>query len=212
MFFARRCSLVRLAREERRWKSVIWCICQDINIFFLFCNGSSYATFSFPARFEQTKNCCERKISSNISCSLALLQFSKMMLFVSSVMASEVYLKVNFNFRPMLGGSTECDLKDGGGWMCDKKFFFFRREMQKICFQSGEREVRQLCRQLSLPIEIDFPQSSFPFCLTSPTWITDEMQGTQHSRVHKFTIPIPLHTFSRRLSHRNSTRKTNYEP
>jgi hypothetical protein len=40
-----------------------------------------------------------------------------------SVMALVVYLKMNFNFRPMFGGSTECDLMDGDGGMCDKKVF-----------------------------------------------------------------------------------------
>lgn len=45
------------------------------------------------------------------------------------VMASVVYLKMNFNFRPMFGESTECDLMDDYGWMCDKKVLFFSPKM-----------------------------------------------------------------------------------
>lgn len=33
-------------------------------------------------------------------------------------MASVVYLKMNFNFRPTLGGSIECDLMDVDGVGC----------------------------------------------------------------------------------------------
>lgn len=50
-------------------------------------------------------------------------------------MASVVYLKMNFNFRPMFGVSTECDLMDDDGVGCAiRKSHSFPplRKMQKI--------------------------------------------------------------------------------
>lgn len=61
-----------LLRNEQRWKSVIWCICQNINIFFRpFHNGSSCDTRlsveEAKRAEEDEKSFCKRSIIPHLS-------------------------------------------------------------------------------------------------------------------------------------------------
>lgn len=142
----------RFVRSEERWKSVIWCICQNINIFFrLFHNGSSCDTrlrWGGKTKERKKKCFCERSIFPHST------RLHRVRAWASPYDTRLVFERTHNGFGGLFENelqfppdvwwkSTECDLMDDDGWMCDKKVFFFYKlsSLSEWC----TRELKQLC-------------------------------------------------------------------